>query len=63
MNWSSLSEFLDMGGYALYVWGSYLMVFGALVWEVALLVQRHAGARKTVHQYRLIHGDAHDTAP
>ena len=25
MNWTSLSNFLDMGGYGLYVWGSYLV--------------------------------------
>lgn len=23
MQWNSLSDFLDMGGYALYVWGSF----------------------------------------
>ena len=23
MNWSSLNDFLAMGGYAFYVWGSY----------------------------------------
>jgi heme exporter protein D len=23
MNWGSLQAFLDMGGYGLYVWGSY----------------------------------------
>ena len=26
MNWGSLSEFLAMGGYGLYVWGSYGVV-------------------------------------
>ena len=23
MNWANMSEFLSMGGYGLYVWGSY----------------------------------------
>jgi heme exporter protein D len=59
MNWSSLSEFLDMGGYALYVWGSYAMVAGALLWEVVVLRYRQRGARESVRQHRLIHG-SHD---
>ena len=25
MNWTSVSNFLDMGGYGFYVWGSYLV--------------------------------------
>lgn len=39
MNWHSLRDFLDMGGYALYVWGSFGMVALVLVvecWAVAL---------------------------
>ena len=39
MNWGSLGEFLAMGGYGLYVWGSFGMcalVFGAECWGVAL---------------------------
>ncbi len=63
MNWSSLSDFLDMGGYALYVWGSYLMVAGALLWEIVLLLHRQRVARQTVQQHALIHGNLHDTAP
>ena len=35
-----MSEFLSMGGYAFYVWGSYAVAFGALALEVALLVRR-----------------------
>ena len=30
MNWSSLSDFAAMGGYALYVWGSYAVAAAAL---------------------------------
>jgi heme exporter protein D len=33
MNWASWNEFLSMGGYALYVWGSYLVCFAALAIE------------------------------
>ena len=63
MNWSSFADFLDMGGYALYVWGSYLMVAGALVWEVVLLLHRQRRARETVQQHLLIHGSGHDATP
>ncbi|HMK13649.1 MAG TPA: heme exporter protein CcmD [Burkholderiales bacterium] len=40
MNWASWSDFFAMGGYALYVWGSYGVVFGLLALEIALLIQR-----------------------
>jgi heme exporter protein D len=36
MNWPDLS----MGGYGLYVWGSYLVSLIAIVWEVVSLKQR-----------------------
>jgi heme exporter protein D len=42
MNWGSLNEFLAMGGYALYVWGSYGMTALLVVIELmALRVRRH----------------------
>lgn len=37
MQWNSVSEFLDMGGYALYVWGSFgitALVVVAEIWQV-----------------------------
>ena len=40
MNWSSMSDFVDMGGHALYVWGAYLMCLIALVWEGVIVLQR-----------------------
>jgi heme exporter protein D len=40
MNWGSLSDFVAMGGYALYVWGSYGVVAGLIAIEVVLLVLR-----------------------
>lgn len=43
MNWASWSDFLAMGGYALYVWGSYGVVFGLLVMEIVLLILRKRG--------------------
>ena len=40
MSWGSVGEFLHMGGYALYVWGSYAVTLGLLALEAALLVSR-----------------------
>jgi len=37
MNWGSLSEFLAMGGYGAYVWGSYGMAALCVVIEVLSL--------------------------
>ena len=44
MNWSSWAEFWDMGGYALYVWGSY----GVVALGVALELWLAAGRRAEV---------------
>jgi heme exporter protein D len=40
MQWSSLSEFLSMGGYGLYVWGSYGVTLVLLGGEVIMLWKR-----------------------
>ena len=37
MNWGSLTEFLAMGGYGWYVWGSYGMALFCILIEIALL--------------------------
>lgn len=39
--WGSVSEFLNMGGYAFYVWGSYLVTFAFIIGEI-ILVRRNA---------------------
>jgi len=46
--WSNFSDFLHMGGYALFVWGSYLVTILALVIEIALLRSRNKTLRKTL---------------
>ena len=46
--WSSFSDFIQMGGYALFVWGSYLVTILALVIEIALLRSRNKALRKTL---------------
>ncbi len=40
MNWNSLSELIHMGGYGLYVWGSYAMVAAVMILEVWQLRSR-----------------------
>lgn len=40
MNWGSLGNFLAMGGYAPYVWGSYAVTLGFLIAELMLLARR-----------------------
>ncbi len=44
MNWQSFDQFLQMGGYGLYVWGSYGMTLLVLVAEVLAVRQRQRKA-------------------
>lgn len=46
MNWGSFGAFIAMGGYGLYVWGSYAVTAIVIGVEVALLVSRHRAARR-----------------
>jgi heme exporter protein D len=45
MNWGSASEFFSMGGYGLYVWGSYAVTAVCMLVEPVLAARRHARAR------------------
>lgn len=40
MNWNSVGEFINMGGYGFYVWGSYCMVAAVLALEIFQLRSR-----------------------
>ena len=40
MNWGSWSEFFAMGGYAFYIWGSYLVTLGLVIAEIVMLALR-----------------------
>lgn len=40
MNWGSWSAFWAMGGYGLYVWGSYAVTVIFIVGEIVLLIAR-----------------------
>ena len=48
MNWNSASEFFAMGGYGLYVWGSYAVTLVALLVEPWLAARRHRRAALNV---------------
>ena len=48
MNWNSFGEFLSMGGYGLYVWGSVGMSALLLAMEVVLTRQGRARALRAV---------------
>jgi heme exporter protein D len=50
MNWNSWQEFLAMGGYGFYVWGSYGVTLVLIVVELAALAgrrKRSSGARQS----------------
>ncbi|HEX9685220.1 MAG TPA: heme exporter protein CcmD [Burkholderiales bacterium] len=44
MSWASWSDFVAMGGYALYVWGSYAVTAGLIAVEVVMLRIRRRNA-------------------
>jgi len=52
MNWGSWSDFFAMRGYAFYVWGSYLVVFGFLAMEIVMLV---LGKRRILRELVRMH--------
>ena len=48
MQFDSFSAFLDMGGYAFYVWLSFGVTFGAMILLVVLSFRQHKGLLKSV---------------
>lgn len=46
MSWGSVSEFFAMGGYGLYVWGSYAVTFVCIAIELASLAMRRRAVEK-----------------
>ena len=58
LNWANVSEFLAMGGYGLYVWGSFgatALVLIAELWSLA--ARRRALVRMAVHSTALGQAD------
>lgn len=60
MNWQSWSEFLAMGGYALYVWGSYAVTVVVLVAEIVVLIMRRHGVIEGLTKYYAARGRNHE---
>ena len=61
MNWNSASDFIAMGGYGLYVWGSFGMALVVMFAEVAqLAARRKALARAPQRTTRMSTGAAHE---
>ena len=48
MQWHSLDEFLAMGGYGFYVWGSFGVTFFVMGLEILLLNMRGQRATQAV---------------
>ena len=46
MNWGSFDNFLAMGGYGLYVWGSYGVTVACIAFEIWALARRARRAQK-----------------
>jgi heme exporter protein D len=44
MHWNSFSDFIHMGGYGLYVWGSFGLTLACMLIEPYLVAQRRRRA-------------------
>ena len=55
MNWASATEFFAMGGYAFYVWGSFLATALCVTAEVLFLRARRAQALQRVRAEKVHH--------
>ena len=57
MQWGSVSAFVAMGGYGLYVWTSFGVTALCMLWEVLALWRRHAaamaGTNESMHGQRV----------
>ena len=50
MNWGSTSEFFAMGGYGLYVWGSFGVTALTLLIETLLVRKRFSDTRRVLRR-------------
>jgi heme exporter protein D len=63
MNWNSASEFFAMGGYALYVWGSFGVCAIALALETFLVGQRRKAIVQSLRRRVLADRLEHEESP
>ena len=54
MNWNSVAEFIAMGGYGLYVWGSFLTVLAFIVIDVVGLMLRKRAIVRIILQSKKV---------
>jgi heme exporter protein D len=52
MHWHSVGDFLEMGGYAVYVWGSFGACALAMAADALLARQRHARIAAALRRQR-----------
>jgi len=55
MNWTAAGEFFAMGGYAFYVWGSFLVTAACIAAEALILRARRKQALRRVRAERKRH--------
>ncbi|MCX8085585.1 MAG: heme exporter protein CcmD [Rhodocyclaceae bacterium] len=53
MNWGSAAEFFAMGGYALYVWGSFGVCALLMIAEPILVAKRRSNILQSLRRERL----------
>jgi len=53
MQWNSVGEFFAMGGYAVYVWGSFAVCLVAMVLEPLLVCRRQRRILASLRRERL----------
>jgi heme exporter protein D len=61
MNWGSWQNFLAMGGYGLYVWGSYGVTLIVLIAEIVALITRRRGVIESLAKYYAARRRNHET--
>ncbi|MHB8666529.1 MAG: heme exporter protein CcmD [Burkholderiales bacterium] len=61
MNWGSWQNFVAMGGYGLYVWGSYIVTLVVLVAEIVSLTMRRRSVIERLARYYAARRRNHET--
>jgi heme exporter protein D len=51
MSWQGWDQFVAMGGYGLYVWGSYLVTLGLIAAEVVLVAKRRRNVMRQLRSF------------
>ena len=64
MIWKSLGDFIAMGGYGFYVWGSYLVTAALIMAEIFMLRMRRRAIEKARQMQALLSEQVkHETTP